>query len=172
MKLSRTLVLIAVVLFCGFFAACWCTAQSVRQASGKEQKTDDYITLHQLESFVAHLQKTKQTDTLRLFNDYSNVSIAQQSSVDIGVTVRILAQLREGRTNEVISLLEQRLTSDAVGFVASYRELPASLREKLSLTSLGDARDYRSMHRVRSKHSDVDEIVEKAFTLLDEKNSK
>ena len=95
-----------------------------------------------------------------------------QHSADLGVTTWILLRLREGRTNEAIRVLESQLTSDAVGFAASYRNLPAPLREKLSLTSLGHARDYCSKYQVKSSDAEIARIEANAFELLDEKQSK
>ena len=92
--------------------------------------------MDQLTTFVSHLEATKQTKTLKLFNDYSNSSLAQQHSADLGVMTAILLRLRDGRTNEAIKLLESRLDGDAVGVWASYNELPPALRERVSLKSL------------------------------------
>jgi hypothetical protein len=58
----------------------------------------------------------------------------------LGVTVAILQRLRDGRTNEAIALLEGRVSTDIISFVASYRELPDSIRQNISLKSLEYAR--------------------------------
>jgi hypothetical protein len=172
MKTSRTLVLIAVVLICGFFAACWCAAQSARQTPSKDATTDSAIALRQLELLVTHLHETKQTNTLRLFNDYSNALEAQQNANNVAVNLRILMGLREGRTNEAIDWLEMRLTSDFVACIARYQELPPNLRDKFRLTILHEARDYFRKYRVNSEYPDVNEYREKALTVLDGKVSK
>lgn len=170
MKTSRALVVGLVIT--GFLVAHWSMAQSERHVSGKPGTPDSAIALRQLEFLVTHLHETKQTNTLRLFNDYSNALQAQRSAGDVGVTLRILMGLRDGRTNEAIDILERRLTSDVVTCIATYTELSPALREKFSLTILHHARDYCSKHQVKSNHSDVDEIVANAFKLLDEKRSK
>jgi hypothetical protein len=59
------------------------------------------------------------------------------------------------------------MTSDVVGFAESYRELPAEVREKVSLTTLKEARDYCSKYPVKSSHLDLDEILANEFKLLD-----
>jgi hypothetical protein len=171
MKTSRAFALGATALVIGFLAARWCAAQSARQPS-KEPATDSYIALHQLESFVAYLQDTKQTNTLQRFNEYSTVNIASQNSADLGVTLAILQRLRDGRTNEALELLEGRVSTDIVGFVASYRELPASLRAKISLKPLEYARDYRAKFPFKHRYPNVDEGVADAFKILDEKATK
>ncbi|HEU5072089.1 MAG TPA: hypothetical protein VFV96_16920 [Verrucomicrobiae bacterium] len=172
MKTSRTFCLVITALVVGFVAARWCFAQSTNPAPNKESAIDNNFALEELESFVAYLQETKQTNALKRFDDYSNVSIVSRSSADLGVRLYILYSLRTGHTNEAINVLEARMTSDVVAFAASYRDLPVSIREKVSLTAFRRARDYCRKYPVRSGHSDVDEIVMKAFTLLDEQAAK
>jgi hypothetical protein len=87
----------------------------------------------------------------------------------MGVKLHILFSLRAGRTNEVIDLLEQEMTSDIVGFVASYRDVSTSHRAELSLASLKMARDYCNKFQVKSGDPEVDEFVANAFKLLDAK---
>ena len=69
-------------------------------------------------------------------------------------------------------MLESQLTSDAVRFASSYQKLPGPLREQLSLTSLGHARDYCSKYQVKSSNAEIAQIEASAFSLLDEKQSK
>ena len=172
MKTSRVFGLVVAALVIGFLAAHWCFAQSTRQISSKERATDSYIGLHELESFVSYLEDTKQTNTLQRFYDYNNVTIVSRSSADLGVSLHILYDLRNGHTNEAIRMLEGQMTSDVSGFAASYRELPVSIREKVGLTAFREARDYCRKYPVRSGNSDVDAIIEKAFSLLDEKSTR
>ena len=141
MKTTRSLAFIAAALIIGFSAARWGAAQSTRQPSPGEPKTDYAFGLRELESFLSHLKDTKQTNTLRRFNDYSNATVVSQHSADLGVTVAILQRLRDGRTKEAIELLEGRVSTDIIGMVACYRELPDSIREKVSLKSLEHARN-------------------------------
>ena len=167
---KKPIVLVTMALAVGFFAARFSAAES--QAQGKGFGVDTYVGLHQLESFVAYLQDTKQTNTLQRFFDYSNVTIASQNSADLGVTVGILQRLRDGRTNEALELLEGRLTTDVSGFVASYKELPASLRQKFSLKPVEYARDYRTKFPYKHRYPEMDKGVAEAFTILDQKSAK
>src|SRR4051794_33612595 len=109
MKTSRIFVLTAVALAVGFATACWCMAQTSRQSSNKQLNTDDYIGLHQLESFVSYLQETKQTNVLQRFNEYANITVVSRASADLGVRLHILSDLRRGRTNEAIRMLERQM---------------------------------------------------------------
>ena len=116
---------------------------------------------------MLHLQDTKQTNSLRLFNEFSNASSASRDSADLGVTLRILMELREGRTEMPIQLLEQRLTSDVVGFFACYRELPVPVQESFSVSILGHAREYCRKYKVTTGDPDVEQFIAKAFQLAD-----
>ncbi len=169
MKTLRVFTLLAVTVVTAVLAARWSLAQSERQPANKEPATDSYIALHQLESFVTYLQDTKQTNTLRRFNDYSTATVASQNSADLGVTLAILQRLRDGRTNEAFELLEGRVNTDIIGFVSSYRELPASIRGKMSLKPLEYARDYRAKFPFKHRYPSVDQGVAEALKILDEK---
>ena len=168
MKTSRVIALATAALAAAIFVARWCAAQPSNQQS-KEPASYDFGALQQLESFVSHLQETRQTDTLHRFDDYSNASVASRHYADLGVTLAILERLRDGRTNEAYELLEGRLDTDIVGFVASYRKLRASDREQPGLKVLGLARDYRAKFPFKHRYPNVDAGVADAFKILDEK---
>jgi len=171
-KAARISACVAVVLLVGFLGVRWSLAQTAGKPSGKQKAPDPALAYEQLVGFVTHLESTGQTNTLTLFNDFSNAFVAQQHSADLGIRTRILLELREGRTNEAIRILEILLPGDAVGFAASYRELPVPLREKLSLSALEHARDYCNKYQVRSTNAEIARIEANAFGLLDEKPSK
>jgi hypothetical protein len=172
MKTSRAFALALAALVVGFFAARWCIAQPSPQPSSKEPTIDDYIALHQLESFVSYLQDTKQTNTLQRFNDFVNASDASRNYADLGETLAVLQRLREGHTNQAYELLEGQVDVDIVGLVASYREMPPKLREQTSLKVLGYARDYRTKFPFKHRYPNVDEGVADAFKILDDNPAK
>src|SRR5271170_6988343 len=122
------------------FVAALCAAQTPKQASGEQPSADASIGLGQLESFVMYLQDTGQTNILQRFGEYLNASIVSKNSADLGTTVAILQRLRDGHTNNACELLELKMDGDIVGFAGSYRELPASLRQQVSLKILGYAK--------------------------------
>src|SRR5262249_34986741 len=105
MKTSRVLGLVATALIVGFMASRWGFAQPAQQPSENKSTTDSFIGVHELESFVTYLQDTKQTNTLKRFNDYLNVTIASQHYAELGGRLRILEHIRNGRTNEAIRML-------------------------------------------------------------------
>ncbi|HZQ46467.1 MAG TPA: hypothetical protein VFC07_05605 [Verrucomicrobiae bacterium] len=172
MKTSRAFALVATALIVGFLAARWCAAQPPRQPSSKKSATDDYVALHQLEPFVAYLQETKQTNILQRFGDYLNTTIVSEKSADLSWALHVLQGLRNGHTNDAFELLEGRVRTDIIFFAASYRELPAPLREKVSLKILGYARDYRAKFPFKSRFPNAGEGVAEAFKILDEKKAK
>jgi|SRR5215469_13311533 len=169
MKTSRAFTLAAAALFVGFFAARWCFAQPSIQMPRKEPESYDFGAVQQLESFVSYLQETKQTNTLKRFDDLSNAMVASQNNADLGETLMILQRLRDGRTNQAYELLEGRLDTDIIGFVASYRQLPMSLRDQPGLKALQLARNYRARFPFKHEYPSVDEGVANAFKILDEK---
>ena len=171
MKTTPTFVLIALALSTGFVAAWWCAAQ-ISAPAKKPVTGDSNRALDRLNALVSYLETNKQTNTLRLFYEYSNASIAQQHSADIGVTLHILMALREGRTTNAIELLEGRLDTDIIGFAASYKELPSTQREWLGLHSLWEARWYRTKFPHKHRYQNVGEGVSKALKVLDDKSTK
>ena len=111
----RTFALVSLSLALGFLAARWCAAQLAPQSSSQKPKAYDFGALHQLESFVTHLQETRQTNNLQQFGDYLNASLASRDSADLGMTLAVLQSFREGRTNDAYRLLEGRLDTYIVG---------------------------------------------------------
>jgi hypothetical protein len=172
MKTARSLAFVTAALLIGFFAARWSAAQTATPPARAESKTDYNFGLRELESFVSYLQDTGQTNALQRFRNYSNASLVSQKSADLGMNVAILQRLRDGRTNEAMALLENKVSGDIVGFVASYRELPASVREKVSLKPLELARDYRARFPFKHRYPNMDEGVVEALKILDAKTAK
>ena len=168
MKTTPTFALVTAAFTVGLLAAHLCFAQPAHKSASAEATTDSYIALHELESFVAYLHDSNQTNTLQRFNQFMSVNIVSEQSGQLGVRVGILYNLRKGRTNEAIRLLESQMTSDAVGIAAGYKELPPAIQKKVSLTAFNEARDYYRKYSPKSSNSDVNAIVEKAFNSLDE----
>jgi hypothetical protein len=171
MKTTRTFVLIASMFCVCLIAAWWCSAQS--SAPSKKPITgNSNPALDRLTALVSYLEANKQTNALKLFNEYSSASLAQQHSADMGVTLHILMALREGRTTNAIELLEGRLDTDIIGFAASYKEMPKTDREWLSLHSLSEAHWYRDKFPHKHRYQNVDDGVAEAFQLLPKKSEK
>jgi hypothetical protein len=150
MKNSRLFLLPVLAIGIGLLAARWSSAQTKTQASGKQADTG--LALHRLDLLVAHLEAKKDTKAIELLTDYQHALDGQQASAAIATNIRLILQkLREGRTQEVIEWQEGRLASDAVTLYASYNQITAATRDKLSLRSLGYVRDYFTKYPARTR---------------------
>jgi hypothetical protein len=168
MKKSYMVLSIALTLCVGFFAGRWSAARPVDYAVSKRPVTgDNNLVLDQLNELVSYLSESKQTNALKLFNEYSCASIAQGQSADMGVTLHTLMALHEGRTNDAMELLEITLNTEIVGFAASYKEVPEAHRQWIGLHALGEASWYRSKFPLKGRYQNVDDGVARAFELLE-----
>lgn len=170
MNTSRAFALATLALVVGFLTARWCYAQPSNQPSKKGPESYDFGALQKYESFAAYLQDAKQTNILQQFNDYSNASLASQFGADLGMKLLVLQKLRDGHTDKAYQMLECSLDTDIVGFVTSYRQLPASAREQENLKVLKMAKDYRAQYPFSFNDPIADEALTNAFKLLDEKS--
>jgi hypothetical protein len=154
----------------GFFAARLCVAQPANLPSNKKPAdSQNSLGMDELVQLLSNLQETKQTNTSKLFSSYLNASLTIQHLGDISTTLITLKSLREGRTNEVVDLLECQLDADIIGFAASYRDLTAAQREKINLKLLQTCYDYRSKFPHRwPDHPEMDGYLTNAFSLLNE----
>ncbi|HEY5041267.1 MAG TPA: hypothetical protein VIK53_04635 [Verrucomicrobiae bacterium] len=150
----------------GFLAGCWSakpTDQSLNKSTvvGQTNSLDD-----DLFALFNNLQTTKQTNNLKLLNNYLFESLALHDSADISMTAQILQALREGRTNELINVLEGNLNSAIMAFGSDYRNVDRSKRDKGELKSLQFAYNYRT----KFPHDDPkwESRITNAFKLLDE----
>jgi hypothetical protein len=171
MKTTRSFALIASAFCVGLVAAWWSSAQPTTPAK-KPVTGNSNPSLDRLNALVSYLEANKQTNSLKLFYEYSNASIALQHSADIGMMLHILMALREGRTTNAIELLEGRLDTDIIGFAASFKEMPQEQREWLGLHSLSEARWYRDKFPHKHPYQNVDDGVAQAFKLLPKKGGK
>lgn len=167
MKAPRKLIQIGIVSVISITLTWFCVGQT--SASAKKPITgDSNPALDRLNALVSYLEANNQTNALKLFNEYSSSSLALQNSSESGVTLHLLMALREGRTNDVMKLLESRLDSDIVGFAANYKQMPKADQEWLGLHSLSDAQWYRN----KFPRKDTDGYVTQAFQLLDKTGNK
>lgn len=171
MKTTHTITLVASLVCAAVGGAWWLTAQSSDPAKKPVTREGNPVQ-DQLTALVSSLKANNQTNALKLFNEYTSSSLALQHSADMGVTLRILMALREGRTTNAIELLEGTLDSDIIGFAANYKDMPEAQRQWLGLHSLSDARWYRDKYPHKHRYQSVDEGVAQAFELLPEESKK
>jgi hypothetical protein len=172
MKTKHKILLISVFLLASAITVHWCVAQSQAKLVSQEAANEHSVTLNQLQSLVSYLRDTKQTNVLNRFNNYVNASIMTDRASDLVITLRALRSLRMGDTNAAIKLLEVKLSGDIVGFATSYRALPASLREQVSLKPLEYAREYRACFRFGHDYPGVDDAITNAFKILNETDAR
>lgn len=164
MKPTQLLATIALTTGVCFLVTGWTEGQASENQPVKTTGTRNHsLVVEQLHALVNHLEATGQTNTLKLFNDYQHAAIAQQRAAEMGMTLRTLKAMREGRTDEAIQLQESKLDLSISSFAASYQELPSSQRSQLGVQNLRDARWYRSQFQLTNSP-----FVLRAFEMLDE----
>jgi hypothetical protein len=164
---TKHVIAIGLIVAIGFAVARWSSAQT--NSSAKRAITgDNNPAMDRLVALVSYLDAKHDTNGLNLFNEYAYASIALNHSAEMGTKLHVLKELREGKTNDAIRLLEITLDGDIVGFAFSYKELPQSQKEWLSLIPLSDAQSYREKFPSKDEYG----VVKKAFEVLDEKGGK
>lgn len=121
---------------------------------------------------VTKLQDSHQTNLLELFNRYATAEIAQRTYADLGLQLRYLTYLREGRANEVIRLLEILMDGSAFEVATFYPQLSRSQQKHFDLEVLRKARDYREKYNIHSRDPEIEAMETNAFRLLDEQKGK
>lgn len=168
MKITRDLVLVVVALIVGFCAGCWFSGQSNRHANTRVSTTEGTsVAVDKLNLLISYLQNNRETNAIKLFDDFETASIAIRSSADMGVRLHTLIDLREGRPNDAIQLMETMLKSDIITFAATFPKLSATQRQALGLGALSDANGYCTQFPQKE-----DRGLAQAFALLDTKNGK
>jgi hypothetical protein len=150
----------------------WATAQSHVQRPGTATATNFSYALEEFTSFTAYLEKEKLTNAADRFYACEGASIVSKESADIGLILHVLVDLRKGRTNDAIQLLEIELEGDAIGFAASYRELPDRIRGKVSLDVLRDAQYYSTNYGFQHSDPEVFDGVTNALKLISDAEKK
>lgn len=168
MKITRDLVLVVVALIVGFCAGCWFSGQSNRHANTRVSTTEGTsVAVDKLNLLISYLQNNRETNAIKLFDDFETASIAIRSSADMGVRLHTLIDLREGRANDAIQLMETMLKSDIITFAATFPKLSATQRQALGFGALSDAKWYCTEFPQKE-----DRGLAQAFALLDTKNGK
>jgi hypothetical protein len=122
--------------------------------------------------FVDHLEAAKLTNALALFHRYEAARGAQDCATHIGTEVAILQNLRDGRTNSALELLEGSLNYSLIGLAERYKELGAPQRETYYLKMAQLAREYRAKCPFKSRYPEVDQRVAEAFNTLGQRSAK
>lgn len=86
---------------------------------------------------------------------------------------RVLTQLRAGKTNDAVDILEVTMDGNIIGLGAFVRDLPPDEHRAAEMKLLATVRDYRAAHPWHSQESpDVDKGVAEAFALVSTNQSR
>jgi len=98
--------------------------------------------LEKFEQLVMPLLKRGESNTVAELAGIVSAMIATRDATDIAVTVRVLGNLRSGRTNEAIQLLETRLD----GAMSTISRLSSDQRDASFDLILEIAKEYRTKY--------------------------
>ena len=158
----------------GLLAVCWSRAQTPSHplkvvANGVEVHT---LMSDQYNALEGHLEATGQTNAIELFRQYRCAYRADDASSELGDTVAVLQYLREGRKNEAVYRLEQRLSRYASLMCNSYGGLNPTNRERVNLQSLKQTRDYFAMFPHPEWGTETEKAMNEVLRLASEKPKK
>src|SRR6185369_4677944 len=157
MKPSRTVVLLAGAIL-ATLVVCWSRAQAPSQllkvvVDGKEIHT---LMVDQHNALVGYLEAKGQTNVLELLRQYRCSYSADLSSSELNDTVDVLQLVREGKTEQAIQRLEQRLGRYSNLMCNSYFCLNATNRERVKLEPIEKTLDYFAKFPPREERSEID----------------
>jgi hypothetical protein len=155
MKMIRFSLLAAFVLAATILVSHRTTAQSTSSIKDKEP-IDNYTQL------VLSLSERGDSNTVKQVTDLLSDMNAQRSATEVAFNTRILNELRSGKTNAAIELLEIRLDGGLTAF-DSPDEL--NYRQKYGKI-LKSAKEYRSKHPYKSGNPEIDVAVARTFDSL------
>ncbi len=167
MKTSLKALIFGLLVLAQYGIGHWVTAQGGPQKPRSLDPTNIDYALEELTSFLTYLEEAKLTNVSQRFGEYENASIISKESADIGMIAHALVDLRKGRTNDAIELLEIEMEGNAIGFAASYRELPDRIREKVSLQPLRDIRYYSTNYQFLRSDPELLDGITNALKLID-----
>jgi hypothetical protein len=153
MKILRFILLIGIVSTVVLMTNDRSTAQSTNATKNKTP-LDKYAQL------ILSLSEHGQSNTVAQICDFLSAAEKERSATDIGVNVILLNDLRSGKTNEAIRLLETRLDGALMLFGASSEE--NTNYNKI----LRRAKEYRSKYPHESGGREVDAAIAHAFDSL------
>lgn len=113
----------------------------------------------QYEQLVSSLSKRGDTNSASGVTKLVTAMQSGRAVTDVAMTIRILENLRAGRTNEAILLLESRLD----GAIMSFDEPAGNQRDQNSDSVLRMAKEYRGKYPYKEGVAEVDSVVERVL---------
>ncbi|HWD92802.1 MAG TPA: hypothetical protein VG938_10670 [Verrucomicrobiae bacterium] len=114
------------------------------------------------EQLLLYLSKRGDSNTIEQVHSFVIASDMEHNAGDIAMNVRILRDLRSGKTNEAIDLLETQLDGDLVTFA-----YPDSLKHDSKYDKfLRQAKEYRTKYPHKSGNAEIDATIARAFDTI------
>jgi len=149
-------------LFVGIIALTLITAVHERSIAQSTNLIQDQEPIDKFTNLVVSLTKRGDTNTVCQISDFFSAMERQRSATDASFDVRVLTDLRSGKTNEAIKLLETRLDGSVMTF--SYDHDPKYYK------LLNGVKEYRSKYPHKSGSPVIDAAVARAFDFLPNKS--
>lgn len=121
--------------------------------------TDSHGVVGQYEQLISSLSKRGDTNSATGVTKLVTAMQSGRAVTDVAMTVRILENLRGGRTNEAMLLLESRLD----GAIMSFDEPSGNSRDQNHDSVLRMAKEYRSKFPYKEGVLEIDSVVERVF---------
>jgi hypothetical protein len=147
--------LIATVLAIVVAASRLSTAQTANS-------TEDRGTIGKYEQLISYLSKRGDTNAVAQVNDFITASEIERNATEIGIDVHILNNLRSGKTNEAIRMLEVQLD----GALAVFGTPVGSKHDPKYDKLLEQAKEYRGKYQHKSGSPEVDAAIARALDSL------
>jgi hypothetical protein len=129
-----------------------------RSAAQSTSQTQDQQPIDKLNRLIPLLLKRGDSNTVCEINDFISAMERQRNATDASFDVRLLTDLRSGKTNDAIELLETRLDGSLMPFAFDHDSTNDKLLER--------AKEYRSRYPHKSGSPEIDAAVARAFESL------
>jgi hypothetical protein len=135
---------------------------SRRSAAQLSNTAEEKGTLGEFEQLVLTFSKNGDTNTVKQFTDFVRDTSAQKCATEAGIYARVLSDLRSGRTNEALELLETRLDGAVIAFASPAQGKHYPQYDKI----LEQVKNYRTKYPHSSKNPENDATVRGALDSL------
>jgi multidrug efflux pump subunit AcrA (membrane-fusion protein) len=132
------------------------------EAQTKKTAVADFTAIERMESLVAELDASGQTNIITKVSDLVSALQMAETTHEASTTLALLRQLRAGHTNEAITMLEKQLDGDLVRFGASTNEI-----REAEIGVLKQVREYRTEYPHKAAFPYTDATLNQTFNLLD-----
>ena len=132
------------------------------EAQTKKRVVADLTAIERMESLVAELDASGQSNTITKVSDLVSALQMAETTHEASTTLALLKELRAGHTNEAIAMLEKQLDGDLVRFGASTNEI-----REYEISVIKQVREYRTEYPHKAAFPYTDATLNQTFNLLD-----